>query len=161
ATNNSWGGGLFSQALYDAVRAHQDRGILFVAAAGNFHVDNDLVRTYPCALDLPNIICVSATDDRDAAPVFSNWGRATVHLAAPGVDILSTIRANGYDLFSGTSMATPHVSGAIALLYAQAPGRDWRSVKNLILSGGHTIPNPTVTTISGKRLDLYGSLTCS
>src|SRR5262249_32769883 len=125
ATNNSWGGGLFSQALADAVRAHQDRGILFVASAGNSGLDNDALRTYPCSIDLPNVICVAATDNNDARAGFSNYGRATVHLAAPGAGILSTTRANTYGTLSGTSMAAPHVTGTIALLYAQAPGRDW------------------------------------
>ena len=160
ATNNSWGGGLFSQALTDAIRAQQQRGILFVAAAGNSAADNDVVRTYPCATDLPGVICVAATDHQDLLAGFSNRGRGTVHLGAPGVDILGTTPANGYESFSGTSMAAPHVSGVVALLHAQDPARDWRAVKNLILAGG--APQASLdTTLSGRRLSAFGALGCS
>lgn len=160
ASNNSWGGGLFSQALADAVAAQQRRGILFVASAGNAAADNDRLRTYPCALELANIVCVAATDDRDGLGGFSNYGRGTVHLGAPGVNILSTTIGDTYRSFSGTSMAAPHVSGVVALLSAQDPTRDWRAVKNLILAGGE--PRPALdSTVTGRRLHALGSLACS
>ena len=160
ASNNSWGGGLFSQALADAIARQQQRGILFIAAAGNSFADNDSLRTYPCTYELANIICVAATDDHDGLAYFSNYGRGTVHVGAPGVNILSTTIGDTLQTFSGTSMATPHVTGVAALLYAQNPTQDWRAVKNLILAGGE--PRPALAnTVTGRRLNAHGALTCA
>lgn len=161
ATNNSWGGGLFSQALQDAIRAHQQRGILFVAAAGNSGYDNDLLLSYPCAYYLPGVLCVAATTADDGLASFSNFGRGTVHLGAPGVGILSTTPGQTYSTFDGTSMAAPHVTGVVALLHAQVPGRDWREVKNRILAGADTRTALSTTTISHRRLSARGALNCS
>ncbi|MBI3057772.1 MAG: S8 family serine peptidase [Deltaproteobacteria bacterium] len=151
ATNNSWGGGLFSQALLDAIDAHRQRGILFIAAAGNSGADNDRILQYPASYYLPNIISVAASTRQDAFASFSNTGRHTVHLVAPGEDILSTVIGNSYAIASGTSMATPHVTGVAALLKAQNPGRDWRAIKNLILAGGDNL-SLLAKTITQKRL---------
>ena len=166
ATNNSWGGGGFSQALYDAIDDHRQRGILFIAAAGNgdffgFPIDNDQTAFYPCTYDLPNIICVAATTRTDARSSFSNYGRRTVHIGAPGSDILSTTRNGNYGFASGTSMATPHVTGVAALLKADDPTRDWRAIKNLILAGGDNISSMSDITVTQKRLNANGALTCS
>jgi hypothetical protein len=159
ATNNSWGGSDSSQALHDAIAAAMLDGMLFVAAAGNDFSNNDDFPTYPANFGLPNIISVAATDRNDAMPTFSNFGRRTVHIGAPGRDILSTTPNNTYSLDTGTSMATPHVTGVAALLKAQNPALDWRAIKNLILSGGDTIP-ALQSTITGKRLDAFGAMTC-
>src|SRR5438093_448960 len=160
ATNNSWGGGGFSQSLLDAIEAHLQRGILFVVAAGNNASDNDVTPSYPAAYNLPNILAVAATTRTDALASFSNFGRRTVHLGAPGQEILSTTPGNTYSVFNGTSMATPHVTGVAALLKAQDLARDWRAIKNLILAGGDTIPS-MMSTITQKRLNARGSLACS
>jgi hypothetical protein len=160
ASNNSWGGEAFSQALSDAIEANAQSGILFIAAAGNDFQDTDLVPTYPADIVLPNIISVAASDATDQYAAFSNIGRRTTHIAAPGDHILSTTPNNTYSVFSGTSMATPHVSGVIALLKAQDSNRDWRALKNLVLAGGDTVA-ALDSTISGKRLNAFGSLTCS
>ena len=160
ATNNSWGGGLFSQALQEAIRAHQQRGILFVAAAGNSGFDNDSLLTYPCAYYLPGVLCVAATTPYDDRAFFSNHGRRTVHIGAPGAGILSTTPGQSYTSLDGTSMAAPHVSGVAALLHAQVPGRDWREVKNRILAGGETRASLN-GTISRKRLSARGALSCN
>jgi subtilisin family serine protease len=160
ATSNSWGGATFSQALQDAVQAQMQDNILCIAAAGNDFADNDAVPEYPASIALPNVISVAATDNKDQVATFSDLGRHTVHLGAPGVNILSTTPNDTYSVFSGTSMATPHVAGVAALLKAQDPTRDWRAIKNLILAGGDTIAS-LANTITGKRLDAYGSLTCS
>jgi Subtilase family/FG-GAP-like repeat len=160
ASNNSWGGGDFSQALQDAIDRQRQSGILFIAAAGNDFGDNDVRPFYPAGFALPNIIAVAATDRTDHRAFFSNVGRHTVHIGAPGQEILSTLPGGNYGLDSGTSMATPHVTGVAALLAAQDPTRDWRAIKNLILTGGD--PNPDLAkTVSGRRLNAFTSLTCA
>jgi subtilisin family serine protease len=161
ATNNSWGDYYYSQALYDAIYAHMQKGILCIAAAGNDGVDNAFFPTFPAAFYLPNLIAVAATNDSDEISDFSNYGRRTVHIGAPGEDILSTILNNDYAFASGTSMAAPHVAGVAALLKAQDPSRDWRAIKNLILSGGDTLDKFIPLTITGKRLNAHGSMTRS
>ncbi len=160
ATSNSWGGGGFSQALLDSIEAHLQRGILFIAAAGNDGTDNDVTPFYPCNYYLPNIICVASTTRTDARSSFSNFGRRTVHIGAPGSEVWSTVRGNAYGQKSGTSMATPHVTGVAALLKAQDSSRDWKAIKNLILAGGNNI-SALNNTITQKRLNANGALTCS
>jgi hypothetical protein len=159
ASNNSWGGGGFSQALQDAIAANEQSGILFIAAAGNAFQDTDQVPTYPANYPLPNIIAVAASTAQDEFAAFSNAGRRTTHLSAPGDQILSTTPNNTYSTFSGTSMAAPHVTGVAALLKAQDSSRDWRAIKNLLLSGGDTVA-AMQSTVTGKRLSAAGSLTC-
>jgi subtilisin family serine protease len=159
-SNNSWGGGLVSQSLQDAIAAQMADGILFVASAGNDFSDNDLFPTFPASIFLPNVISVAASTRTDDIVAFSNVGRHTVHLAAPGAEILSTTPFNTYSIFSGTSMAAPHVAGVAALLKAQDPTRDWRAIKNLLLSGGDTLPS-MAPTITQKRLNAFGAVTCT
>ena len=118
--SNSWGGRSFSQALRDEIAATADADMLFVAAAGNDGFSNDLLPTYPASYDVGNVIvAVAATTNTDARAYFSNYGAASVDLGAPGVDILSTTIGNTYSFSSGTSMATPHVSGAAALVLSR------------------------------------------
>ncbi len=164
ATNNSWGGGPYSQALYDAIQAQEQQGILFITAADNATANNDVVDTYPANYKLPNIISVGAIDRNDQLAPFSDYGKHSVHVTAPGVDILSTYLNNGYELLSGTSMATPYVTGIAAMLKSHDPTLDWKSIKNLIVAGG--VPSTGATsTLSGRRVrgagtDGTGSLTC-
>jgi hypothetical protein len=106
------------------------------------------------------VISVAATDSSDNLVSFSDDGRRTVHIGAPGDRILSTTPNDTYSVFSGTSMAAPHVTGVAALLKAQNPSLDWRAIKNLILTGGD-VNSSLVDTISQRRLNAYGSLTCS
>ncbi len=157
-SNNSWGGGAFSQALYDAIAAAQAAGHLFVAAAGNDGVDTDVTPSYPASYDLDNIVSVAATDDNDALASFSNFGAVTVDLGAPGVSILSTTPANTYSSFSGTSMATPHVSGVAALLLAEDPALDVVSLKQAILDSVDPIAALAGITVTGGRLNAANAL---
>ena len=123
-SNNSWGGGGFSQPLYDAIAASQAVGHVFVAAAGNSgqQLSEAGARHYPSSYALPNIVAVAAIDSEDRLASFSNHGYDQVDLAAPGVSILSTLPENRYGYYSGTSMATPHVAGVAALLLGHEPG---------------------------------------
>jgi subtilisin family serine protease len=114
--SNSWGGGGFSQAMYDAIEAATKKGIVFVAAAGNSYGDNDKKPSYPASYELPGVISVAATDKEDSLAWFSNYGVQSVHVAAPGVAIYSAAKDGKYKTFNGTSMATPHVAGAAVLL---------------------------------------------
>jgi hypothetical protein len=160
ASNNSWGGFDFSQALQDAIDRQRQSGILFIAAAGNDFSDNDARPVYPASFPLPNVIAVAATDRNDQRAFFSNTGHHSVHLGAPGQDILSTLPGASYGLDSGTSMAAPHVTGVAALLAAQDPTRDWRAIRNLLLAGGD--PTPALqNTVSGRRLNAFGAMTCT
>jgi subtilisin family serine protease len=138
----SFSGYYYSQAEYDAIWDAGDAGILFVAAAGNDGDDIDLLteREYPASYNLANIIAVAATDRNDALASFSNYGVTSVDVAAPGVYILSTTADDGYAFWNGTSMATPHVAGLAALIWAENPGFTYSEVKDRILNGVDVIP---------------------
>jgi len=150
ATNNSWGGGGFSDAMLAAIQRANDKGILFVAAAGNNSSNNDNVAHYPSSYDVPNIISVASTDRKDALSSFSNYGVKSVHVAAPGSDIWSTVPNNGYGLKSGTSMATPHVTGLLALLKARYPALDAQAMKNRIIGATQLVPQIQSTVKFGR-----------
>lgn len=157
--SNSWGGGPFSQTMYDAIKLAGDENILFVAAAGNggwdgVGDDNDGTPTYPASYALPNVLAVAAIDSQNKIAEFSNYGRNSVHVAAPGVNIYSSVvldvrdparPAKSYDTYSGTSMATPHVAGVAALLLSVNPGMDYATLKSRLI----TTSNP-VRSLSRK-----------
>ncbi|WP_206484298.1 S8 family serine peptidase [Thalassotalea sp. G2M2-11] len=155
--NNSWGGGGFSQALKDAISAANNADLLFVAAAGNDGSDIDAGGFYPAGYDVPNVVAVASTDSEDNLSGFSNFGDQLVHLAAPGSFVLSTV-PGGYDTFSGTSMATPHVAGAAALMLSGNPNLTTAQIKSILMNTGDTLPVLENKTISGKRLNVFNAL---
>jgi subtilisin family serine protease len=159
--NLSLGSASSSRAERDAIAGYPT--MLFVAAAGNGGADgvgddNDAAATYPCAYLLPNVICVAASDNLDQLAGFSNYGASSVDLAAPGVSIASTWPGNAYSWSSGTSMATPHVSGAAALLWAASPGAQPTDISTALLGGVDALPAFTGRTVSGGRLNVLRSL---
>ncbi|HKQ61612.1 MAG TPA: S8 family serine peptidase, partial [Candidatus Polarisedimenticolaceae bacterium] len=153
--NASWSARGFSQALFDAVQRADAAGVALVAAAGNDGEDNDFVPHYPASFELPNVISVAATDPHDRLSGFSNYGVHSVDLAAPGIDILSTYPGGGYALSSGTSMAAPHVSGALALILGRYPGASAADAKALLLE--RVDPRPALDGVvgTGGRLNAF------
>ena len=155
--SNSWGATEFSQALLDEVNRANGSDLLFVAAAGNDGLPNEWFPTYPASFDAPNVIAVAATDNTDQLASFSNYGDSTVHLAAPGVDILSTTTGGTYSFFSGTSMATPHVSGAAALILSKC-SLDTAELKREILDTVDRVASLAGLTITGGRLNVNSAV---
>jgi subtilisin family serine protease len=152
-TSNSWGGGGFDQGLLDAINAGGAAGILFVAAAGNSGMNTDTSPAYPASYDSPYIVSVAATDHADGLAGFSNYGPKTVDLGAPGVDTYSTMPGNSYGSLSGTSMATPHVSGAAVLALAVDPTLSVTALKDSLLNTVDAIPSLAGKTVTGGRLN--------
>jgi subtilisin family serine protease len=159
--NNSWGGGPPEQVLEDAVDYADARGMLFVAAAGNDGTNNDASPFYPASYDSDGLVAVAATDANDTLASFSNYGAKSVDLAAPGAGILSTTRGGGYQSFSGTSMATPHVVGAAALLKAHFPAATAHGLKALLLNSVDTKSSLTGKVLTGGRLNIANAVSCS
>lgn len=156
-TSNSWGGGGFNQALYDAFKSSP---AMHIIAAGNESNNNDSRPSYPATFDLPNVISVAATDHNDGIARFSNYGATTVDLGAPGVDILSSTSGgtNEYKSFSGTSMATPHVTGAANLLLTEFPEMSNEELKSRLMNTGDSVESLQGKTVSGKRLNANNAM---
>lgn len=163
-SNNSWGGGGRSQAVQDAITRADNAGHIFIAAAGNggsdgVGDDNDATPNYPSGYAVPNVVAVAAADDTDRLASFSNFGANSVDLAAPGVDILSTLPGNRYGRYSGTSMATPHVAGVAALIKSQQLGLDDAQVKNQLLRYVDPKPSLQGKVATDGRLNALRSVT--
>ncbi len=157
-TSNSWGGGGYSQAMYDAIAASGVADILFIAAAGNSSNNNDVNPSYPSNYNLDNVIAVAATDHNDDLAYFSSYGATSVDLAAPGVSIYSTVLDGGYASYSGTSMATPHVSGVAALAWSVNPEASAAQVKAAILAGVDPLAPLAGVVATGGRLNALSTL---
>jgi len=153
--NNSWGGGGYFQALEDAIRRLNTQGIVFAAAAGNSNVNNDSSASYPANYNVPNVISVAAHDINGNRASFSNYGVNSVDISAPGVNIQSTVPGNRYDVMSGTSMATPHVSGAIALLAALRSDYNSQQLISRILSSASYFSSLSGVVAGGRALNVY------
>ena len=158
-SNNSYGGGGFDAAFDQAIAAARDAGHIFVAAAGNSGSNNDASPFYPSNFDEDNVVAVAATDNRDRLAGFSNYGAATVDLGAPGVNIYSTLPNNRYGWMSGTSMATPHVTGAVAMVRGLHPDWSYRQVIDKVLGTADPIGALSGRTLTGGRLDLGRAVT--
>lgn len=157
-SNNSWGGGGYSQAMADAITSSEEAGMLFVAAAGNSAVDNDSNPHYPSSYEHESVLSVASTTHTDAMSSFSQWGLVSVDLGAPGSAIVSTVPGGGYDSFSGTSMATPHVAGAAALALSVNPSLTTSELKALLMDSGDDNAALNGKTVSGKRLNVATAL---
>lgn len=166
--SNSWGGGGFSQALLDAINTADQAGALFVAAAGNSGLNTDVSPNYPSNYAVQNVVSVAATDHSDLKASFSNYGLTTVDLGAPGVSVYSTVptvgnaccsNPTGYHYLSGTSMATPHVSGAAALLFSRYPGISHYQVRDRLLFSSDPVASLAGITVTGGRLNIARAIT--
>ena len=164
ATNNSWGGGGFSQALSDAIARANVANILFVAAAGNSAVDCNVSACFPANYAHDNVISVASITSAGAMSSFSNYGATTVDIGAPGSGIWSTVPVSsrgktitaGYASYSGTSMATPHVSGAVAMYKAANPSATAAQIKAAILTSATPTASLSGKTVTGGRLNIAG-----
>lgn len=156
--SNSWGGGSFSQTLKEAIERTNQAGALFVAAAGNESNNNDTNPSYPASYEVDNVISVAAIDNQGKIASFSNYGKKSVHVGAPGVNITSAIANSGYDTWSGTSMATPHVSGIAALLMSHEPTLSAHDVKQRIIASARRIDGLRGKTATGGLVNAYDAL---
>jgi Subtilisin-like serine proteases len=168
ATNNSWGGGSFSLSLYNAISRAGDAGVLFIVAAGNSGTNNDTKPSYPGNYSvankyqgktypgLTNMIVVAAIDNSGNKASWSQYGAKSVNIGAPGVGIYSTLPFVGYGSYSGTSMATPHVTGACALYASLHAGANAAAIKNAILSSAIPTSSLAGKCTTGGRLNVSG-----
>jgi len=163
--SNSWGGGpdTYNADLEDAIEATDANGLVFVAAAGNYQpglywYDNDVTPVYPANYDVNNIISVLATDDDDEIWDYSHYGANTVDLGAPGDNILSCILNDGYGKKNGTSMAAPHVAGAVALIWSRNKSLTHMEVKDIILNSVDQLESLDDLCVTEGRLNIYNAI---
>jgi subtilisin family serine protease len=154
----SWGSTQKSRALEEVIRKAYESDILFVAAAGNASVNNDRSPHYPSSYNVPNVVSVAALNRNDELATFSNFGVKSVAVAAPGVDILSTWLGNSYEEKSGTSMATPVVSGVAALILSENPRMSVDDLRKKILASADPIVALKGKTLTGGRINAAKAL---
>lgn len=156
--SNSWGGGGKSQALKEAIERAARAGIVFTAAAGNSGTDNNLKPHYPSNYDVENVVSVAAHNYADEFASFSCYGSKTVHVAAPGHNILSTTPGNTYSVYSGTSMATPHVTGVIGLFLSKHGRTELTNLRDRLMSSSVYNMSYGKKLIGGGRVDAFNFL---
>jgi subtilisin family serine protease len=156
--NGSWSSGLFSQLLLDEINRANDRNMLFVASAGNSGRDNDVTLHYPSGYSAPNVISVAATDNKDMLWSSSNYGLSSVHLGAPGVNVISTAPSDAFAWYSGTSGAAPHVSGAAALLLAKCTTLNTAALKSALLNTVDVVPALVGRVSTAGRLNVGNAM---
>ncbi len=158
--NHSWGGGEYSKLMHDAFKILDSAGVINVFAAGNSNLNIDVSPSYPGSFNLANSIIVAAHDSKGKKPTFSNFGKRRVDIAAPGVNIYSLyLGKNSYQSLYGTSMATPHVTGAVAVLLGMFPDATPADIKRKIIDGGTVTQGLMETSRDGKRLNLLNAVT--
>ncbi|MBU6153971.1 MAG: S8 family serine peptidase [Bdellovibrionales bacterium] len=153
--NASWGGIGYSKALEEAVRAAEDRGVLFVASAGNGRSNNDVKPRHPANLRFSNVISVASTDENDQLDTYSNFGSNQVEFGAPGKEVLSTLMGGRYGKLSGTSMAAAIVSGVGSLLLLINPELKAKELKRILMGTAVVVPGLEGKTITGGRIDAH------
>lgn len=151
----SLGTNSYSATLENAIINAKNSGVLVVAAAGNDGTDADSYPTYPAASAQDNVISVAASDSTDTLAYFSNWGAVSVDLAAPGYSILSTTLSGSYGYASGTSMATPHVAGIVAMIKAVNPSLSYSQIKSILLGTVDPVSSMSGKMVSGGRANVY------
>jgi subtilisin family serine protease len=157
--NNSWGGGGFDAALASEIALANSNNMLFVAAAGNAGNNNDVFPFYPASYNIANVLAVASTTNQDFKSGFSNYGAATVPLAAPGSNVYSTMPGNSYAFLSGTSMASPHVAGAAALVLSEC-ALDTADLKDALISSVDVLGSLSGLVTSSGRLNVDRALNC-
>lgn len=156
--NNSWGGGGFSSSLLEAITYAYNHNVVFVAAAGNSSQNNDSTPTYPANYTVPNMMSIAATSDLDGFASFSNFGAVTVGVGSPGVSILSTYPGGATYRMSGTSMATPFVSGLAAMMVREAPTMNGYQVKSLLFGASNQVSSLLNKTSTQSRINAYNAV---
>jgi subtilisin family serine protease len=156
--SNSWGGTDRVQALEDAIVAANKAGLSFVAAAGNDSADNDTTDSFPSNFNVENMIAVGSFNATGVKSGFSNFGIKSVHIMAPGSEILSTYKDENYEVLSGTSMATPHVAGVIGLLLTQWPDLTPAQIRSHLIATSYKTDALSKSSVSGGRVDAYSAL---
>ncbi len=156
--NASWGGPGQSSAIRNAIAYARSRGVVFVTAAGNEGQNNDVRSSYPANYPLDNVISVAASDRRDRLAGFSNYGASRVHVAAPGVDIVSTVPGSDWGYMDGTSMASPYVAGAAALIRSVAPTVSPAGIRQALMESSTPVGALTGLVASGGRIDAFAAV---
>ncbi len=151
-SNHSWGGPGYSNTMYAAISNARGMGHILCAAAGNDGRSNEGSPHYPSSYNLDNIIAVAATTNNDTLASYSNYGVTSVDLGAPGSTVLSTYRTNdtSFAYMTGTSMATPHVTGVCALVMARYPAWTYTQVRSRVLTSGKSLPSLSGKCVTGR-----------